>query len=149
MKKQLILLAILVTGVVSYAQQIPVGSCGIVHIYDASGNRTKRLYYCNNGGTYPSRPANPIVTTEEIKTAAFQEVPALYPNPTSGIFQIIFSRELKNAVISIFDVNGKLFKQFKASGQKLTCNISNLAAGEYFVKINDKGTVITKKVIKQ
>jgi hypothetical protein len=37
------------------AQQIPVGICGIVYLYDANGARIKRVYFCNNAvDPYPS-----------------------------------------------------------------------------------------------
>lgn len=154
MKKQFIFFAIVfATGIDSTAQQIPVGSCGIVHIYDAAGNRTKRLYYCNNGGTYPSRPANNNnqqnpVTTKELKTGEFEEVVALYPDPTTGIFQITFSKQLKKAVISIYNTTGKLLQRFNAAGYSITCNISSLAAGGYIVKISENGSSISKNIIK-
>jgi hypothetical protein len=149
MKKQLCFLLVVFFSLSAFAQQIPVGSCGIVHIHDPAGNRTKRLYYCNNGGTYPTKPGRGTVTQQELENTTFQEVTALYPDPTTGIFQVTFSRQLKNAGISIIDVNGKVMQQYKANGQQLTCDISNLAAGEYFVIINDRGKRISKKVIKQ
>ena len=79
------------------AQQIPVGSCGIANIYDAAGNRTKRTYFCNNGtNPYPQRPAGQQVATaelvKEIIVTEFQEVDALYPNPTTGRFSVSFNK---------------------------------------------------------
>ncbi len=177
MKKQLIFSIIfLLTVVTTLAQQIPFGSCGIVCIYDATGARTKRIYFCNNGGPYPSivnpTPSdssvfvpniakiantdatreifkNDKITEEELKNATFQPVNALYPNPTTGVFFITFSKALENATINILDINGKILKTYSASGNKLTCDVSNLASGNYFVRITEKDKTITKKIIKQ
>jgi Secretion system C-terminal sorting domain len=157
MNKQLVLLMVIIfSELEGFAQQLPVGACGIVYIHDAAGNRTKRLYFCNNGSPYPSKPgrvtisANQnLLTEEELKNAEFSEVVAIYPDPTNGIFQIGFSKALKNATISIIDLNGKVLQRFKATGSHITCNISNAASGEYFVRIDEDGKKITKKVIKQ
>lgn len=160
MKKQFMLSALIIFSTLSaIAQQIPVGSCGIVYIHDAAGNRTKRLYYCNLGGPYPTLVnldtnglpvvSNSVFTKEEIKNMEFQEVNALYPNPTSGQFSITFSKPVTNALISITDANGKQAQQVKATGNKVDFDLSAMAAGIYFVRIEENGTVITKKVIKQ
>lgn len=68
MKNKWILSAIiLVIGFSGFAQQLLLNTCGIVHIYDASGNRTKRIYFCNNGGTYPTKIQNPKFFKSEKK----------------------------------------------------------------------------------
>jgi hypothetical protein len=161
MKKYLLLSALIIFSVLSaIAQQIPLGSCGIVYIHDAAGNRTKRIYFCNNGtNPYPTLvnrdtnglPAvsNSVFTKEEIKNMEFQEVNALYPNPTSGQFSVTFSKSVSNASITITDANGKRVQQVKATGNKVDFDLSAMASGIYFVQIAENGAVITKKVIKQ
>ena len=38
------------------AQQLPIGYCGIVNVYDNAGNRIRRVYFCNNGiDPYPAK----------------------------------------------------------------------------------------------
>lgn len=161
MKKEIILSILIIFSALStIAQQLPFGSCGIVYVHDAAGNRIRRVYYCNNGagGPYPTfanidstsdKQATNVFTKAELKNMEFQPVDALYPNPTSGIFYITFSKALLNANITLVDMNGKTVQQYKASGPKLTCNLSALAAGIYFVKIEENGKLITKKVIKE
>lgn len=154
MKKKIIISTLIIFSALStIAQQLPLGSCGIVYIHDAAGNRTRRLYYCNNGGPYPTfapyaKNETPF-TKEELANLEFQPVEALYPNPTTGIFYITFSKALGDASISILDINGRTVKQYKSNGIKLTCDLSALAAGTYFVRIEENGQVISKKVIKQ
>ncbi len=150
---------IVFSALAGIAQQIPFGSCGFVYIHDAAGNRTRRVYYCNNGtDPYPTKQnidstsfvnANTAFTKQEMRDIEFQPVDALYPNPTSGIFYINFSKALSNANISLVDVNGKTVQQYKACGIKLTCNLSVLPGGIYFVRIEENGQTISKKVIKQ
>lgn len=86
MKKKISLLTFgLLLSFVMVAQQLNMGECGIVCTYDASGNRLKRVYFCNNGtDPYPARVQQDAAkTTEE-----YQQVDALYPNPPSGKFVV-------------------------------------------------------------
>lgn len=158
MKNKLIIIALSVfLASESIAQQLPLGTCGIVNVYDAAGNRTKRVYFCNNGiDPYPTgsqtegRGTEIVVETKETKeTKEFQYVDALYPNPTTGKVFVTFSKNLSNAFISITDNNGKVLTQFKASGYKVDFDLSPYTAGMYYVRIEEDGIAITKKVIKQ
>lgn len=132
---------------------LPFGTCGIVNVYDAAGNRTKRVYFCNNGiDPYPMRgaPADTMVTKEEKKeTIEYQSVDALYPNPTTGKFFVTLSKNMTNASVSVIDNSGKTLTTFKASGYKIDFDLSPYSSGMYYVRIEEEGSVITKKVIKQ
>jgi hypothetical protein len=143
-----------------FAQQIPVGMCGIVYIYDANGARVKRVYFCNNG-TDPYPTARAVNTSaiaesgvinklqEKESTAAFEKIEAIFPNPTTGKFSITFSNALQNANIVITDINGKIVQQSKGNGNRLAFDLSTLSAGIYFVRIEEAGKVITEKIVKQ
>jgi len=134
------------------AQQIPVGSCGIANIYDAAGNRTKRTYFCNNGtNPYPQRSAGQQVATAELvkEITEFQEVNALYPNPTTGRFSVSFSKALDRATIHILDEAGKIIVRVNAMGYRVDFDLSSNAAGIYFVRIEENGKIITQKVVKK
>jgi len=155
MNKKLFIISIsLFFGFNGIAQQLPLGTCGIVNVYDAAGNRTKRVYFCNNGiDPYPTGPQSEgkgaETVVEKNETTEFQYVDALYPNPTSGKFFVTFSKSLSNASIGITDNNGKTLARFRASGYKVDFDLSPYAAGMYYVRIEEGGKVITKKVIKQ
>jgi hypothetical protein len=155
MKKKIIL-SLLISFIAfnSFAQQLPLGTCGIVNVYDAAGNRTKRVYFCNNGlDPYPTGPQTEgkgaEIIVEKKETTEFLYVDALYPNPTTGKFFVTFSKSLSNASISITDNNGKILAQFKVKGYKVDFDLSPYSAGMYYVRIEEDGKVITKKVIKQ
>jgi len=145
MQKKIFLLTFIIGISFSvFAQQLPLGTCGIINIYDNAGNRTKRLYFCYTGQPYPTKTAKDVSTTE-----AFQPVDALYPNPTTGKFFITFSKKLENAKVMLIDINGKVLQKFTGNGYQLTFDLYRRANGVYMIRIEDNGLVITKKVIKQ
>lgn len=113
--------------------------------YDATGNRIKREYYCNNGSNRISNPE--LAKQQDAAGAGFEEVDALYPNPTTGKFYITFSKAIDNAIIQVLDVNGKVVQRVKGSGTRLEFDLSNQPSGTYFILINTGGVVINKKVI--
>lgn len=131
----------------TFAQQLPVGTWGIVNKYDAAGNRIKRVYFYNNGvDPYPGKIAEKLASGEVVQVV---EIEALYPNPTTGKFTVAFSKALQDAAVTVMDLQGKKMLQFKTSGHKTDFDLSGVAAGVYFIRIENEGQVITKKVIKQ
>ena len=140
------ILAFTVISFQSFSQEIPVGSCGLLMTYDAAGNRIKREYYCNNGSNRIAAPE--LAKQQEAASAGFEEVDALYPNPTTGKFYITFSKAIDNAIIQVLDVNGKVVQRVKGSGTRLEFDLSGQPGGTYFIIIQTAGTVINKKVIK-
>ena len=74
----------------------------------------------------------------------------LYPNPTTGKLKIE-NGELRIINVEVFDVYGRKQKaesrKQKAEGE-IEIDLSNLAAGVYFVKIYTESEIVTKKVIK-
>jgi hypothetical protein len=72
----------------------------------------------------------------------------VYPNPTKGEFTIT-NYELVITNIEIFDVYGKKLLSHSAYRKpNTTLNISHLANGIYFLKIDTERGTITKKIIK-
>jgi xyloglucan-specific exo-beta-1,4-glucanase len=72
----------------------------------------------------------------------------LYPNPASeGRFTILLPEMSENAVVRIFDNQGRmLYKKNAAGGNRIEID-SRLKAGIYMVRINSKGSSFTKKLI--
>ena len=145
-----------------FAQQIPVGMCGIVYLYDANGARIYRTYFCNNGtDPYPTaRAAEALLAASSNKnvenieekkttiTAMFENIEAIFPNPTTGRFSIIFSSNLVNAKVLIVDALGKVIYQTISNGSRIDLNITSFNSGMYFVRVEESGKVITQKIIK-
>ena len=130
----------------SFSQEIPPGSCGLLMTYDAAGNRIKREYYCNNSSNRIAAPE--LAKQQQAASAGFEDVDALYPNPTTGKFYITFSKALDNSTIQILDVTGKIIQQVKGNGTRMEFDLSTQPGGTYFVIIKTEGVIINKKVIK-
>ncbi|MCO5238167.1 MAG: T9SS type A sorting domain-containing protein [Chitinophagaceae bacterium] len=144
--KKILTIALTIFSLQTFSQEIPSGSCGLLMTYDAAGNRIKREYYCNNSS---NRIANPeLAKQQEAASAGFEEVEALYPNPTTGKFYITFSKAIDNAAVQVVDVNGKTVQRVKGSGTRLEFDLSGQPGGTYFIIIRTGETVINKKVIK-
>ncbi len=147
--KTIFLLLFLIPGIRAYAQQLPANTCGIVNVYDAAGNRTKRVYFCNNGSAPHPRITGELNKEDVINPEEIQEVDALFPNPNTGRFSVTFSKPLQKAEVTISDVGGKTIQKFKASGNRIDFDLSFVTSGVYFVQVNDNGNIITQKVLKQ
>lgn len=146
MVKFLFSLMIIFLTISSFAQEIPSGSCGLLMTYDAAGNRIKREYYCNNGSGRIAQEQ--LSKDQDVASTGFEEIEALYPNPTTGRFYITFSKPMDNSIIQILDVNGKIIQYLKGSGTRMEFDLSNQTSGTYFVLINTNGVIINKKVIR-
>ncbi|WP_440135272.1 T9SS type A sorting domain-containing protein [Chitinophaga sancti] len=128
---------------VGKSQNLPVNTCGVVYSYDAAGNRTQRMYVCNNAVTGGRLAAVKDSTTE------LPQVTALYPNPTTGSFKITFVKSLNNARIVIMNMNGRVLQQRTESGNVVMFDLSVYPAGMYWVQVQDAGHPYVFKVIKQ
>ena len=75
----------------------------------------------------------------------------VYPNPTSGAFNVSFLNADSNVRISVIDVTGKLVYQEMLSsidrGETRTFNIDMLGSGVYVVRINGERTNETHRLI--
>ncbi|WP_412984242.1 T9SS type A sorting domain-containing protein [Pontimicrobium sp. IMCC45349] len=96
----------------------------------------------------------PIITNNETTTVAdnlsiseFEGLQSLtlYPNPVTDSFTINSTNNTEIESVILIDISGKTLKQFTVSE---SYNISDLAAGIYFVQIKSKNATSTKKIIK-
>jgi len=72
----------------------------------------------------------------------------LYPNPNTGNFTVEFGTTNNNSV-EVIDMTGRLVSTSTSNSDKLEINISNYAAGVYYVKAKNANTVTTFKMIKE
>lgn len=76
---------------------------------------------------------------------------AVFPNPSTGIFNIAFGNLNPNK-IEVYDITGKLIMKkdsLEVSGNNQTnIDLSNTSNGVYFVKISTENNTITKRIIK-
>lgn len=136
---------LLMAGIGGYAQSLPANTCGVVYTHDAAGNRTQRIYVCNN----TARAGTVTNSDKEDNNTVVAQVTALYPNPTTGAFRITFTRPLDHARVTFMDMNGSIMQQRTVSGGQIEFDVSSFPAGMYWIKINDQGKLLSYKVVKQ
>jgi hypothetical protein len=84
----------------------------------------------------------------------FEQIVSIYPNPSNGLFTLSINNVVTNQiVISILDIQGKIVfaetdKNISADYKK-QINLSDLAKGIYYVKINIGSDLKTQKLIVQ
>jgi hypothetical protein len=97
----------------------------------------------------------PIVTNHKatLGDASFESIPFasnVWPNPSSGDFKLeIQSSSNENAVLSIFDINGRLISNVNVGNQQTISFGENLKAGIYMVVVRQGNNFNTFKVVKQ
>jgi hypothetical protein len=74
---------------------------------------------------------------------------SIYPNPTSGKFNIEFSQETESTTVEVLNLMGKVILSEKATTSKITLDLSNEAKGIYLVKVTTNGTTTIEKVVYQ
>lgn len=73
----------------------------------------------------------------------------VFPNPVGDVLTINIPELDKSAIITIFDMYGKLLKQESTNLSSTRMDVSGLAAGAYMVKIRNNKTESVIKIIKE
>lgn len=144
-----------------YSALTPTSSAGplgwVKDSVDYVSTATETRYFAIGGKGVLSAPSQQInvrlddikiaklaVTTVGIKNNVLSEV-TMFPNPTSGILNV--NTIEANSSLEVFNVVGdKVYSNVLVKGAN-SLDLSGLANGAYFVKLNSNGQVITKKVI--
>jgi len=91
-------------------------------------------------------PAPIIAAMTPISEQSF----VLYPNPVQNVLNLNFGSQVKNAQVSILDLQGRsLMSQSVAHTQVETLDVSSLSNGIYFVKVTADGKVMNSKFVKK
>jgi Secretion system C-terminal sorting domain len=124
--------------------------CGVNFLYDAAGNRTQRIECVS----LLANPNNITQTTEKAandresieKEAAFGEL-SLFPNPSTGIFQLSETDFDPKSIVLLLDSKGRtIFTKLLADG---LFDISDKPAGIYFLKVQNAGNIRIARFIKE
>ena len=83
--------------------------------------------------------------SQEIASVEF----SVFPNPTSGKFEVVFPEQIKYAEINLYDILGKWVFNKDISSRNNQINIAHLNSGVYIAKITSKNAEKTLKIIKQ
>ena len=88
-------------------------------------------------------------------TVYFVDLPAnyefaAYPNPSSGILSIEIAYDTENALLYLFDLNGRLLDatEIKNSSRVLNWDISRFPTGTYILKLISDGISQEKTIRK-
>lgn len=80
-----------------------------------------------------------FVDVNKVKTSDV----SVYPNPSNSI---IYVANAENAYVVVVDMLGKVVAEISKASNFNSIDISNMAEGSYFVKIQTKDNVITKRI---
>lgn len=73
---------------------------------------------------------------------------SMYPNPTNGVVSIR-NKQLNNASITVYDLNGRALLSKKLNSTASEINISNLSNGLYIFRVQTENGEFAKRIIKQ
>lgn len=86
------------------------------------------------------------LSTDEFINHSFLKV---YPNPSTGLFNINSNQNIENASIKVFDLNGRIIHHSKENSENNVLNLTNVQNGIYILNIEKKGYNYSQKIIKQ
>ena len=72
----------------------------------------------------------------------------IYPNPTNGLIAIK-SKQLNQASINVYDLNGRVLLTKNISGTSSEINVSKLSSGIYLLKVKVENNEFIKRIVKQ
>jgi len=86
-----------------------------------------------------------VLGIDDIQNGGF----VIYPNPSKGLFNIVFKKESSSIKFSVYDVTGKIVysKYAKKFSNKQELYLNNLSTGVYFLEIESNNKITTKKLI--
>lgn len=72
----------------------------------------------------------------------------VYPNPVADVLNIQVSGVETGSVMRIYNQHGTEVKNLVITGKSQFMSVRGLAAGTYYLQINNRGTLITRKIMK-
>lgn len=129
-------------------------SCNnIKFCYDESGNRIVRYRQLCSSPWIGNSGGSGTMMTKAIQDTqgrlAMLEATTIYPNPTEGITNIEFNEEIENAKVEVFDMSGRSISSHVFTGKKTRVDLSQQAAGTYYIVISRNKQKVAKPVIKE
>jgi hypothetical protein len=114
---------------------LPAGFTGTVYFTDQVWDTTCSYNY-------------PMTCTVGVPELANNGSVTVYPNPaTDNINVDLHKIDHSKAVISIYDVTGKLLRSYNASSNRLSINRDGLQSGLYFVSVDANNRRYTSKLV--
>lgn len=87
-----------------------------------------------------------VLASEQFDT--LQDI-AVYPNPSSAVFNIAKSSLVKISKVRVFDSNAKLLKEINSeiTDQNNTIDLTDLSQGIYFMELSNEADQVVKKLV--
>ena len=128
---------------------------GIFNAYGVPYGTYNFSYTVAGNGTCPADVANLTVTLNDdclgIEDNATEASLEVYPNPASDVLTIANLNLVENALVTVYDTQGKtVFTNTVSSGtSNYTIDMTSLEAGVYVVELTSENTLEKVRVIKQ
>ncbi|MES2573368.1 MAG: T9SS type A sorting domain-containing protein [Bacteroidota bacterium] len=90
-------------------------------------------------------PSDLALSTEEFNNKTL----TIYPNPSTGIFNINSNQNIENTSIKVFDLNGRIVHQSKKNTENKVLDLTNFQNGIYILNIENGAYNYSQKIIKQ
>ncbi len=79
---------------------------------------------------------------------------SVYPNPSTGLFQInLFAGDVNQATFQVIDAQGRIVREHQEGymyhGKELEMDLTDLTTGIYLLKVEFDGNLITKRIVIQ
>jgi hypothetical protein len=104
--------------------------CWIKYNYDAAGNRIERYWWCGDPNVADSEENG------EPKSAMAEDFGLrLFPNPTTDRVQLTSVMELKNAELTVLDLQGRNVHAQRCTGSTVEVDVSRWSAGRYTLRL--------------
>ncbi len=123
------------------------GATSQTYTVAANGNYT--VVVTTNGCPSLASAATNITNTGIADDLAAMKV-SVYPNPTSGAFNVKLSGYQVNATVTLYNLAGQVIaaENVKAGEEIKTMNVKGLAAGTYLLKVtSDKGVQVSRLLV--
>ncbi len=113
---------------------------------------TASIYFDFNAPVVTNTVTNTVAQPSAVAPLSFGEGLGvrLFPNPTNDVVYIDFGKEVVNAEVALYNMQGGLlnlanFKNLQGLG---SISLNNLPAGIYFVAVENNGVTERRKVVK-
>lgn len=119
-----------------------------------NSNEARLMIVANNNIFYNVNTGNFLITDLlSAETLNFEDV-KIWPNPSTGDFNISFKTIDENVTIAIYDVLGRKISESNETnpaGSSFSKNLdyTNLQSGMYFLKINNGNYTTTRRIVKK
>jgi len=88
-----------------------------------------------------------VVTTLGLPVVQEERSVELYPNPSTGTWQLTVDNELVGSVMEVFDEQGRMVFHSKLETQNSKLELS-VASGVYYLRISNEKVSVVKKLVK-